>query len=72
MNIFSNIKYYLNYCDLSRGDNEIKNYFSSKETYKAIKELIEEGYSKFFIKFNELIDSYSLSYPLNKQEEIFI
>ena len=72
MSIFSNVKYYFNYFNFTRGDNQIKNYFSSNETNKAIKELIEEGYSQFYIKFEELVESYSLLYPLNKQEDSFI
>ena len=72
MSIFSNAKYYFNYFNFTRGDNQIKNYFSSNETNKAIKELIEEGYSQFYIKFEELVESYSLLYPLNKQEDSFL
>ena len=66
MSIFSNVKYYFNYFNFTRGDYQIKNYFSSNETNKAIKELIEEGYSQFYIKFEELVESYSFLYPLNK------
>ena len=47
MNVWSNVKYYLNYFDLNRGDNKIINYFSSNENYKAIKELTNEGYFQF-------------------------
>ena len=72
MSILSNVKYYLNYLNFARGDTEIKNYFTSNETNKAIKVLIEEGYSQFYIKFEELVESYSLLYPLNKQENTFI
>ena len=72
MSILSNVKYYLNYLNFAREDTEIKNYFTSNETNKAIKELIEEGYSQFYIEFEELVESYSLLYPLNKQENTFI
>ena len=70
--MFSNIKYYLNYLYFNRGDSEIRNYFSSNETNQAIKELIEEGYNQFLPKFTDLINQYTLIYPLNRQEAIFI
>ena len=72
MNVWSNVKYYLNYFDLNRGDNKIINYFSSNENYKAIKELTNEGYFQFLNEFNEIVNSYSAIYPLNKQELAFI
>ena len=72
MSIFSNIKYYVNYFYFNRGETEIKNYFSSNEINQAIKELIEEGYTQFMSKFIELINQYTLIYPLNRQETIFI
>lgn len=72
MNVWLNVKYYLNYFDLNRGDNKIINYFSSNENYKAIKELTNEGYFQFLNEFNEIVNSYSAIYPLNKQELAFI
>ena len=68
MSIWSNIKYYLNYLNFNRGDNLIKDYFSSDEYYNAIKELTEEGYVQFLEKFNEICNTYSYIYPLNRQE----
>ena len=72
MSIFSNIKYYVNYFYFNRGETEIRNYFSSNETNQAIKELSEEGYNQFLPKFTDLINQYTLIYPLNRQEAIFI
>ena len=72
MNILSNMKYYLNYLNFNRGDNQIKEYFSSNEFNNAIKELTEEGYVQFLEKFNEICNSYSSLCPLNRQETNFI
>ena len=72
MKVWSNVKYYLNYLDFYRGAEKIRNYFSSNENYKAIKELTEEGYFQYLSKFNEIADSYCLLYPINKQEMSFI
>ena len=72
MNFLSKMKYYLNYFNFYRGDEQIKNYFSSNQYYNAVKELTEEGYFQFLIKFNEIANSYSLLYPLNREEDIFI
>ena len=72
MNIWLNIKYYMNYLNFNRGDNQIRNFFASNEYYNSIKELMEEGYTQFRRKFEEIVDSYSLLYPLNRQEISFI
>ena len=72
MNIWLNIKYYLNYLNFNRGDNQIRNFFASNEYYNSIKELMEEGYTQFRRKFEEIVDSYTLLYPLNRQEISFI
>ena len=72
MNVWSNVKYYLNYFDFNRGVDKIVNYFASNENYKAIKELTSEGYFQFLNEFNEIVNSYSILYPLNKQELSFI
>jgi len=62
----------LNYLNILRGDNTIRNYFSSNENYQAIKELTEEGYPQFYDKFCEIVESYSNLYPLNTSELRFI
>ena len=72
MKIWPNIKYYFNYLNFIRGDNNIRNYFLSNENYKAIKELTEEGYTEFYENFCEIVDSYSNLYPLNSKELKFI
>ena len=72
MRALSNLRYYLNYLNILRGDNTIRNYFSSNESYQAIKELTEEGYPQFYDKFYEIVESYSNLYPLNTSELRFI
>ena len=72
MKIWSNINYYFNYLNLTRGDSTIKTFFSSNENYKAIKELAEEGYIEFYRKFCEIVKSYSDLYPLNNREYQYI
>ena len=72
MRALSNLRYYLNYLNILRGDNTIRNYFSSNESYQAIKELTEEGYPQFYDKFWEIVESYSNLYPLNTSELRFI
>ena len=72
MSLFSKMNYYLNYLNFYRGDNQIKSYFSSNPYNKAIKELTEEGFVEFREKFEQLVDSFSLQYPLNSQEMKFI
>ena len=72
MNLWLNIKYYFKYFDIIRGQDSIKNYFSSNETFKAIKELTEEGYNEFYSKFCDIAESYSNLYPMNSAEISFI
>ena len=60
MNFLSKMKYYLNYFNFYRGDEQIKNYFSSNQYYKAVKELTEEGYFQFLTKFKLLFSFVSI------------
>ena len=43
MSILANAKYYMNYLYFYRGDTKIREYFTSDEYNRAIKELEEEG-----------------------------
>jgi len=72
MRALSNLGYYLNYLNILRGDNTIRNYFSSNENYQAIKELTEEGYPQFYDEFCQIVESYSNLYPLNTSKLRFI
>jgi hypothetical protein len=72
MSILANVKYYLNYLYFNREDTKIRDYFTSNEYYRAIKELAEEGYLAMFLKFQSLAKIYSSIYPINTEESLFI
>ena len=71
MKIWNNIAYYLNYFNFMRGNSKIVKYFE-QEPNKTIKELTEEGYLHFYKEFLNIINSYSKSTTLNKEENKFI
>lgn len=72
MRLFNNTAYYLKYFSFFRGDKSIKEYFSSDDFKEAIKDLASEGYYQVSENFDELVETYSLSTPLNKAEENFV
>lgn len=72
MSILANVKYYINYLYFYRRDTKIREYFTSDEYNRAIKELAEEGYSAMFLKFQALARFYSSIYPINTEESLFI
>lgn len=72
MRLFNNAAYYLKYFSFFRGDKSIKEYFSSDDFKEAIKDLASEGYYQVSENFDELVETYSLSTPLNKAEENFV